>query len=184
MRRFALILSVLFCSVFSAQAQYPFRWDMGGTMGFGPMFIGGDPDFTMSATIGFEKVIRDTRWRWCIEGGIMNQGIADYFFEENEPEMFIRPNFEYVGALAHYSLFSGSLMNDEFNIFLKAGLAPAHQRDMYIYHSEDKFTLLGIVGIGSDFEFSKFMISGYLNPQGVFILTFSYGWWFGKRNHN
>lgn len=152
-------------------------------MGLGPMFISGEPgpEFAMSATIGFEKVIRDTKWRWCIEGGFINQGIADYAFEDDEPDMFIRPNFEYVGALANYSFFSGSFLSDEINIFLKAGLAPAHQRDMYIYHSEDKFTMLGIVGIGTDIEYQKIMISGYLNPQGVFILNFSYGWWFGKR---
>ena len=181
MRRLVILFGLILSSVFSAQAQYPHRWDIGGTLGLGPMFVSGDPDFTMSATIGFEKVIRDTRWRWCIEGGIMNQGMTDYSFEGDEPERFIRPNFEYVGALANYSLFSRRIMNEGFNIFLRAGLAPAHQRDRYIYHSEDKFTMLGIVGSGSDYGFGKFMISGYVNPQGIFILNFAFGFWFGKK---
>lgn len=145
------------------------------------MIYNGEDHFTMSATLGFEKVIHNTKWRWCIEGGIMNQGIADYFFEDDEPERLVRPNFEYIGALANYSLFCGCFMNNTFHIFLKAGLAPAHQRDMYIYHYEDKFTMLGIVGVGFDCEGSKWMISGYVNPQGIFIFNISYGWWFGKR---
>jgi hypothetical protein len=68
-----------------------------------------------------------------IDAGIMNQGIADYFFEEDEPDRFIRPNYEYVGGVVDYSVFS----KNEFTVFARGGLAPAHRRDMYIWHSED-----------------------------------------------
>ena len=142
----------------------------GGTMGYN------NPGFTMSVTIGFNKAIKETKWRWGIDAGIMNQGIADYFFEEDEPDRFIRPNYEYVGGVVDYSVFS----KNEFTVFARGGLAPAQRRDMYIWHYEDKYTCLGLVGIGLDSYFNRFLVHGYLDPRGYFVLMLSYGWWFGK----
>ena len=145
-------------------------------MGLGETREHGTPNFTMSATIGFNRVIKETKWRWGIDAGIMNQGLAEYFFEEGEPDRFVRPNYEYVGGVLDYSIFS----KNNFTVFARAGLAPAHRRDMYIWHSEDKFTGLGIIGIGSDYYFNRFIINGYVDPRGCFVLMFSYGMWFGK----
>lgn len=147
-------------------------------MGIGfTTFPGGHgPD--MSMTIGFNKVVHNTKWRWGVEGGIINQGLADYFFNEDEPDRFVRPDFTYAGFVADYSLYS---TKDYFSLFARGGLAPARQRDVYIYHTENKYTVLGIIGIGADVGFSKFMLSGYIVPDGIFIMHISYGWWFGKR---
>lgn len=135
----------------------------------------------MSMTIGFNNVIRNTRWRWGVEGGIMNPGIADYFFEEGEPDRFVHPNFEYVGAVADYNILS---KGEAFSFFARGGIAPAHQGDVYLYHREEKFTALGIIGIGADWGFSKLLISGYISPSGITTIQVGYGWWFGKRNKN
>ena len=128
-KRLVLLSCFLLVSV-AAYAQYPYKWQIGGTMGMGGTIYtdGGDP--TMSMTIGFNKAVQNTKWRWSIEAGIMNQGIVDYFFEDDAPDIFVRPNFEYVGVIADYSLFS---KGEGFNIFARGGFAPAHQRDLYVY---------------------------------------------------
>ncbi len=167
---------ILLLSSFSLWAQYPYRWSIGGTMGFGGTMGYNNPGFTMSATIGFNKAIKETKWRWGIDAGIMNQGIADYFFEEDEPDRFIRPNYEYVGGVVDYSVFS----KNEFSVFARGGLAPAHRRDIYIWHYEDKYTCLGLIGIGFDHYISRFLVHGYWDSRGHFALMLSYGWWFGK----
>ena len=176
-KRLVLLSCFLLVSV-AAYAQYPYKWQIGGTMGMGGTIYtdGGDP--TMSMTIGFNKAVQNTKWRWCIEAGIMNQGIVDYFFEDDAPDIFVRPNFEYVGVIADYSLFS---KGEGFNIFARGGFAPAHQRDLYVYHSEDRFTALGLIGVGADYYWSKVMITGYISTSGIVTIQVSYGWWFGKR---
>ena len=93
-------------------------------------------------------------------------------------DIFVRPNFEYVGAIADYSLFSKV---EGLNIFARGGFAPAHQRDLYVYHSEDRFTALGLIGVGADYYFNKVMITGYISTSGIVTIQVSYGWWFGKR---
>ncbi|MDT3357697.1 MAG: hypothetical protein LIR35_08990 [Bacteroidota bacterium] len=173
MKKVFLLVTLLFiCSSFSAWAQYPFKWSVGGAMGFG----GGSPSFTMGMNIGFDKVIKETRWRWGIDAGIMNQGIADYFFEDEEPDRFVRPNYEYIGGFVDYSVFS----KNGWTIFARGGLAPAHRRDLYIWHSEDKFTSLGVIGVGSDYYNGRYTVTGYIDPRGSFICMVSFGLWFGK----
>ena len=170
------IVLVLLISSFTAQAQYPYKWSVGGAMGLGAAIGHNEPEFTMNLTVGFNNVIKDTRWRWGIDAAIMNQGLTDYFFEEDEPDRFVRSNYEYVGGIVDYSIVSW----DGINLFARGGLAPAHRRDMYIWHSEDKYTCLGIIGIGSDCYFSRFTLTGYIDPRGCFMVMLSYGWWFGK----
>ena len=176
-RKVLLVATLLFLiSSGSVCAQYVYKWSVGGTMGFGSMKGHNDPGFTMSATIGFDKVIKDTKWRWGIEKGMMNQGISCYAVKEDEPDRFMRPNFVYVGGVVDYSVFS----KDYLTIFTRGGLAPALRRDTYIRHIEDKYTGLGIIGIGVDYGFNRLIMNGYLVPGGYFVLMFSYGWWFGK----
>ena len=178
MKRVHLLFTMLLLfSSFPSWAQYPYKWSVGGTMGLGATIGYGEPGFTMSATIGFNKVIKETNWRWGVDAGIMNHGIADYLFEDDEPDKFIRSNYEYIGVVVDYSLF----FKNNQTIFARGGLAPAHRSDMYIRHSEDKFTGMGIIGMGLDFDFSRFIINGYIDPRGCFVLMFSYGWWFGKQ---
>ena len=170
-------LLLFLVSSFNAQAQYPYKWSVGGAMGLGAEMGYHEPEFTMSLAVGFNKVIKDTKWRWGIDAAIMNQGLADYFFDDDEPDRFVRSNYEYVGGIVDYSLFSkGGL-----NFFARGGLAPAYRRDMYVWHSENKYTCLGIIGIGSDCYFSRFTINGYIDPRGRFMVMLSYGWWFGKK---
>jgi len=136
------------------------------------------PDFAMGATIGFNQSIPETKWRWGIDVGLMNQGILDYVFDADEPDRFVRPNYEYIGGFVDYSLFS----RDYLAVFARGGLAPAHRSDLFVHHREDSYTCLCQVGIGADFLFNRFIINGYIDPRGSFVLLFSYGWWFGKKS--
>ena len=83
-KRLVLLSCFLLVSV-AAYAQYPYKWQIGGTMGMGGTIYtdGGDP--TMSMTIGFNKAVQNTKWRWSIEAGIMNQGIVDYSLKMMRP---------------------------------------------------------------------------------------------------
>ena len=175
------LLALLSCFLFDSvsYAQYPYKWQVGGTMGMGATIYPGGETPTMSMTIGFNKAFQNTKWRWSIEAGIMNQGMVDYAFNDDDPDRFVRPNFEYVGAIADYSLFS---KGEGFNLFARGGLAPAHQRDLYVYHSEDRFAALGLIGVGADMYWNKVMITGYISTSGMVTIQVSYGWWFGKRN--
>lgn len=177
MKRVLLFLSILLFSSLSTWAQYPLKWSIGGAMGFGATTGYGEPDFTMGLTVGFNAAIKGTKWRWGIDAGLMNQGLMDYFFEGDEPDMFLRPNYEYISGVIDYSLYS----NDKFALFVRGGLAPACRTDLYIWHTEEKYTCLGIIGIGMDHYISHFTINGYIDPGGYFVLMLSYGWWFGKQ---
>lgn len=159
----------------------PFRnlWQLGGTMGMGLTTHPGFEYPAMSLTVGFNAALGESRWRLGGELGLINQGIVDYRFGEDDPDRFVRYNFGYAGIVADYSLFARP--EKAFNLFVRGGLAPAKQNAIYLYHTEPKTTALGLVGIGIDYYFSKAMITGYITPTGIFTLQFSYGWWFGPR---
>lgn len=164
-------------SFVTAKAQYNYNWSLGGTMGMGVTGYSEGYTFAMSLTIGFNQVINDTKWRWGIDAGIINQGIMDYLFDEYDEDFYIRPNFEYLAGVLDYSILSkGSI-----DVFARAAIAPAHQRDLFLYHSEHHFTVLGIAGIGADIGFNRFSITGYLSNKGIPSLLFSYGWYFGGK---
>jgi len=175
-RTLFLVTILLLSSSFSLRAQYPYKWSVGGTMGFGVTVGKSLPGFTMSATVGFNKAVKETKWRWGIDAGIMNQGVADYYFDEDDPDRFIRPNFEYIGGVVDYSIFS----KNAFTLFARGGVAPAHRRDLYIRHFEDKYTCLGLLGIGTDYYWGRWIINGYVDPQGYCVLMLSFGLCFGK----
>ena len=61
-KRLVLLSCFLLVSV-AAYAQYPYKWQIGGTMGMGGTIYtdGGAP--TMSMTIGFNKAVQNTKWR-------------------------------------------------------------------------------------------------------------------------
>ena len=132
----------------------------------------------MSMSAGFNRIIRDTRWRGGLEVGIMNQGLMDYRFEPGAPDDYVRSNFMYIGLVADYSLIT---KGDIFTIFVRGGISAAQQTDQYIYHSQDKTVPMGIVGIGTDLYFSRATICGYIAPGGIYTIQLSYGWWFGRR---
>lgn len=178
MNKFLALLSCFLFASVSAFAQYPYKWQVGGTMGMGATIYPGGETPTMSMTIGFNKAVQNTKWRWSIEAGIMNQGLVDYAFDDDDPDVFVRPNFEYVGAIADYCLFS---KGEGFNLFARGGIAPAHKRDLYLYHSVDRFTTLGLIGLGADWYWHKVMITGYMSTSGIITIQVGYGWWFGKR---
>jgi len=146
-------------------------------MGIGNTFSsrGSADNFTMSATLGFDMALGQTPWRVGVECGAMNQAIADYAFEENEPERFIRPNFLYAGVYTDYGFHLGKLP-----LFVRGGIGPARQTDLYIYHTEHKVIPLFITGFGVDLDYGKGMLQGYLSPSGDFVLTLSFGLYLGK----
>ena len=99
----AFPLVILACCFSEAKcaAQSDMIWRVGGQYGVLGItyFKDKTEDFTMSLTLGFDMAVKDTPWRLGVEGGVMNQGIADYFFEEDEPDHFVRPNYIYAGAV-------------------------------------------------------------------------------------
>lgn len=170
---------MLFSVGITCSAQSDMLWRIGGQYGvMGNTFCKkvDSEIFTMSLTFGFDIAIKNTPWRWGAEVGAMNQGIADYFFEEDEPERFVRSNFAYVGTFADYGLFM-----EKLPLFCRAGLAYARQSDLWIYHYEQKYIPLVITGIGLDWNYFKLMFNGYIAPEGNFIITLSGGLYFGKK---
>ena len=183
-RSISLILTVFTVGIISetrCYAQSDMLWRVGGQYGvIGNTFCrnGYAENYTMSLTLGFDIAIKDTPWRWGAEVGAMNQGIADYFFEEDEPDSFVRPNFAYVGAFADYDF-----PKVESPLFCRAGLAYAQQSDMWIHHVERKPVPLFISGVGFDWNSFKVMLNGYIAPKGIYIITLSGGLYFGKKKN-
>ena len=178
----SLILTIFAIGIISetrCSAQSDMLWRVGGQYGvLGNTFCkkGSAENFTMSLTLGFDIAIKNTPWRWGAEVGAMNQAIADYFFEEDEPDSFVRPNFAYVGAFGDYGFTMGKLP-----LFCRAGLAYAQQSDMWIHHVERKPIPLVITGFGFDWNYFKIMLNGYIAPEGNYVLTLSGGLYFGKK---
>ena len=178
----SLILTIFAIGIISETrcfAQSDMLWRVGGQYGvLGNTFCkkGAAENFTMSFTLGFDIAIKNTPWRWGAEVGAMNQAIADYFFEEDEPDRFVRPNFAYVGAFSDYGFTMGVLP-----LFCRAGLAYAQQSDMWIHHVERKTIPLVITGFGFDWNYFKVMLNGYIAPEGNYVLTLSGGLYFGKK---
>ena len=178
----SLILTIFAIGIISetrCPAQSDMLWRVGGQYGvLGNTFCrkGAAENFTMSLTLGFDIAIKNTPWRWGAEVGIMNQGIAEYFFKEDEPDRFVRPNFAYAGTFADYGFTMGKLP-----LFCRAGLAYAQQSDMWIHHVERKPIPLAITGFGFDWNYFKVMLNGYIAPEGNYVLTLSGGLYFGKK---
>lgn len=181
-RSISLILTIIALSLISKTrcfAQSDMLWRVGGQYGvFGNTFCkkGTADNFTMSLTLGFDMAIKNTPWRWGAEVGAMNQAIADYFFPEDEPDRFVRPNFAYIGAYTDYGFHMGTLP-----LFCRAGLAYARQSDMWIYHVEHKPIPLVITGFGFDWDYLKVMLNGWVAPEGNYVITLSGGLYFGKK---
>lgn len=160
-----------------SMAQFPYRWQIGGNMGIGLTQYNLDDDAPgMSLTLSYNRVIGDSRWRWGIEAGLINQGLVDYGFEENAPDSFVRPDYEYVGGFADYSIYSKNI----FTLFARAGAAPALRTNMYVYHNENLITVLGIAGIGFDLGPWRFNYNWYMENDMTLTMMFSLGLFFGK----
>lgn len=188
MKKLVLSLILSFAAFGFAMAQYPHKWSLGGSMGLGAaMYSKEEGAGIMSVTMGFNRVVPNTRWRWGIDLGIMNQGLVDDNMQDKSPDRFLRPNYEYIGPVADYCLLS---KGEDLALFVRGGVAPAHRTDQYIAYFKDKFTVLGQLALGLDFPLKtcrfkipqRLMVSGYFDPRGVYVINFSYGWWFGKRN--
>ena len=134
----------------------------------------------MSLSMGFNRIIRDTRWRGGLEAGIINQGMLDIEFAPDAQDNYVRSNFVYVGLVADYSLFTS---RDIFAAFVRVGVSAAQQTDKYVHHYQDKTVPVFIVGIGTDLLFSRATVCGYIAPGGIYTIQLSYGWWLGRRNH-
>ncbi len=179
--RNGLILIISFLLSINCFAQSDMLWRVGGQYGvYGNTFCkkgsAASFNFTQSLTLGFDMAIKDTPWRWGVEVGAISQGIADYFFEEDEPDRFIRPNYAYAGGFSEYGFHLGKLP-----LFCRAGLAYALERDMWIHHVENKHIPFVITGLGFDWNYFKVMLNGYIAPEGNFVLTLSGGLYFGKK---
>lgn len=165
-------------STFAAKAQYYYEWSVGGSLGLGPAEDVDGFALALGMTIDFNKVIRNTKWRWGVEAGGFALGTL-VGINNNEEDVYIRPDFQYIGGVADYSLHSKGIID----LFARAGIAPAHQRDLYLHHEEHKLSVLGIAGIGSDVGFNSFLITFYLSHRGIPTFLFSYGMHFGKKTN-
>ena len=179
MRRFVFIISVIVLSFQTVCAQSSMKWRIGGQYGvvgslFGSRYV--EPDFAMSLTLGFDMAVNESPWRIGIEAGAMNQGIMDYSFFDEEDDRFVRANYAYVGAYTDYEFqFKGK------NLFVRGGIGPAYQMDMYCFHTEYSIVPLFITGIGIDWNFAKGMLQGYVSPRGDVVMTASIGLYIGKK---
>ena len=175
---FPLVILAFCFSEAKCAAQSDMIWRVGGQYGVLGItyFKDKTEDFTMSLTLGFDMAVKDTPWRLGVEGGVMNQGIADYFFEEDEPDHFVRPNFIYAGAFTEYGFHVWRQP-----LFCRAGLGYALESDMWVHHVETKHVPIVITGFGYDLDYFKAMLNGYIAPGGILVVTLSGGFYFGRR---
>lgn len=175
MKRFFLIGLLILVSVIDAKAQYYYDWSIGGSFGVGPAEdIDGDT-IAFGMMIDFAKNIQYSKWRWGVQGGIY--GLGGWGFSNNTEDVYDRVSFVFIGGVADYSPYSRGIST----IFIRAGIAPACQIDLYMHHKEHKFAIIGIAGIGADVGFNRFSLSFYLSHRGIPALLFSYGMNFGKK---
>lgn len=170
---------VLFLAIVpSLHAQSSMKWRIGGQYGIGATYSTQTKkaDFTMNMGLGCDLALGQSAWRAGLECGAISQGVADYFFEEGEPERFVRPNFLYAGAYADYGFHLGKLP-----FFVRGGIGPAQQIDQYIYHNEKTAVPFFITGAGLDLDYMKFMLHGYVTPKGDAVVTLSLGLYLGKQ---
>ena len=74
---FPLVILAFCFSEAKCAAQSDMIWRVGGQYGVVGITSCGDKteDFTMSLTLGFDMAVKDTPWRWGIEGERMNRTI-------------------------------------------------------------------------------------------------------------
>ena len=179
-----LILAVLALMLLptTALAQYPYSWTVGGSVGMGAVYspnIAGSSYETIGLTIAYNKVIANTRWRWGAETGLLSD-CFERRFKDDDPDFYLRPSLYYAGAPIDFSVVSGK----RFALYARAGIAASDKVDRYRLHSDHKLTALGIAGIGADFNFGRFIVCGYITPDGTASLMGFFGWYFYKKQRN
>ena len=174
MRRILFIGLFLLLSIGTGRAQYNYNWSVGGGIGMGPAEDSDGFAMAFGMNIGFNKVIQDTKWRWGMEGGGFELGTMNGLDEEDDS---VRPDFKYIGGIVDYNFHTEGIAV----FFARVGLAPAHQRDVYLDHIDHRFSVLGIAGLGTDIGINRLMLSLYMSHRGIPAVLFSYGWYFGKK---
>ncbi len=156
----------------NAQNTFPHKWNVGLSMGFG---IAKDDGFMMNSELGYSHLIKDTRFRWGVNVGIMNPGITDFEWDDTD-DVFMYHSYNYPCGYVDYAFLTVPNMA----LYLHGALAPCWWRETYSYHYEDKFTIMPQLGIGMDVGYVRMAMNGYATLAGDAGFLFSIGFYFGK----
>lgn len=175
MRRVILIGLLVLAPYITARAQYYYNWSIGGNLGLGIASYKGEDAIGWGLTVGFNKAIGNTKWRWGLDGGGLVLGGEGKSVKKNE-DAFIHPTFVYLGGVVDYCFLSKGIID----IYARGGIAPAYQNNIYYYHVEPRFAALGMAGVGVDIGVMRISLTNYISQSGAFMLLWTIGCHFGK----
>lgn len=179
MKKYLLLLFVLFSSMVNAQETFVYKWDIGGSFGVGGA-TKGEIGFMSQFELGFNRRVPESRWRWGVAAGIRNPGTAAYWTDEESSELQYY-SYAYLLGSADYAIRS---FND-ISLFAHGGIAPCLESDIYGYESglsEYNFSGFAQLGVGIELlGIIRMTLTGYKALNNDSGLLFSLGLYFGKR---
>lgn len=177
MKRLLIVLLIVCCYLsVSAQPSFKYKREINAYhIGVGMSNV----NFMMNTESGYSQRIDNTRWRWGVSAGIMNPGLLDIEWEYLDENTKVYSSYIYLLGYADYALTSGK----HTAWFLRGGIAPSLQTDVWKYYHENKPSALAQFGIGLD-VFRWFRVSwlGYVSMYGEvgYVMCYTLGWRWGK----
>lgn len=177
MNRFLIIVLFLFAAIeISAQTAFKYKREINAYhIGMGMSNI----TFMMNLESGYSQRIDNTRWRWGVSAGIMNPGILDIEWEFVDENTMVYSDYCYLLGYADYALTSGK----HTAWFLRGGIAPSLQTDVWKYHNENKPSALAQFGVGLDVgRWFRVSWMGYVSVYGEvdYVMCYTFGWRWGE----
>lgn len=175
-RLFLVFITLFFAVEVSAQTAFKYKREIDTHhIGMGLSNV----TFMMNTESGYSQRIDNTRWRWGVSAGIMNPGMLDIEWELIDENTMVYSNYIYLLSYADYALTSGK--NTAW--FLRGGIAPAFQTDVWKYRHENKPSALAQFGIGLDiWRWFRVSWMGYVSIYGEvgYVMCYTLGWRWGK----
>ena len=127
---------------------------------------------------GYSQRIGESRCRWGVSCGFLGD-MTEKFWEEDIPTEYLGSLYLYLLGYVDYALTSKKYTS----WFLRGGIAPSLQVDMWGTYNVNKASALAQLGIGLDVcRWFRISLIGFTSMYGEvgYMISYSFGWRWGK----
>ena len=179
MNRFLIIVLLLFATIeVSAQTAFKYKHEI-NVMNFG---LGTSNKQAMLMDLeypsGYSQRIGESRWRWGVSSGLLANP-AERFWDGDIPTEYLGSLYLYLLGYVDYALTS----KKHTAWFLRGGIAPSLQVDMWGTYNEKKASALAQLGTGLDVgRCFRVSLIGFTSMYGEvgYLISYSFSWRWGK----
>ena len=177
MKKFLAITLLLLAAIkISAQTAFKYKREI-NVMNFG-MGTSNKQVILMNLERGYSQRIAESRWRWGVSYGLLGNP-AETFWDGDIPTEYLGSLYLSLLGYVDYALTSKKYSS----WFLRGGVAPSLQVDMWGTYNVNKASALAQLGIGLDVgRWFRISLIGFTSMYGEvgYLVSYSFGWRWGK----